>query len=287
LQIRSYILRQVALVSESYKANRTQWVVNNIASFGGDPNQITINGESAGAGSVRVLLRLPSFIGKPQGAIATSNLGDGVDFGIDRDYATTYSSYDTTTRTFASTGQNIFQTAGCNQAVINAQITYLKATLALKFVGLSAVARCVAQDGHFVNTEELNVVQHNPGTVNVHAIFGIVDNDGASFSTSPKMPVTTQIDGIKAALGILTSFARRIISSGLFLYHNGGNVTFDSFNVSQRIATSDMRIRQRSMLPLRVMRLPPHNSTKWTAWSIVRIPTTLAVHLSFPAFCAG
>ena len=63
--------------------------MKNIASFGGDPRQITINGESAGAGSVRVLLGSPPAIGKYQGAIAMSNLGGGVTLGLSDDYATT------------------------------------------------------------------------------------------------------------------------------------------------------------------------------------------------------
>jgi hypothetical protein len=142
-------------------------VIKNIASFGGDSNQITINGESAGAGSVRVLLGSPPAIGKFQGAIAMSNLGGGVDLGINGDYATTYSSYDTANFSFSQAGQQIFQGAGCNQTVLADQITCLKAYPALKLVGLSTVARYVVQDGHYVNTEELNVISRNPGTAHV------------------------------------------------------------------------------------------------------------------------
>lgn len=59
-----------------------QWVLKNIASFGGDPSKIVINGESAGAGSVRTLLGSPKAIGKFRGSIAMSNLGGGVDLGL-------------------------------------------------------------------------------------------------------------------------------------------------------------------------------------------------------------
>lgn len=125
------------------RANRVQWVIKNIASFGRDSDQISMNGESAGAGSVRVLLGSPPAIGKFQGAIAMSNPGGGVDLGINGDYATTYSSFDTISQSFSSAGNQIFSAAGCNQTAITDQITCLKSFPALKLVGLSTVARYV------------------------------------------------------------------------------------------------------------------------------------------------
>jgi len=63
------------------QVNALDWVLANIASFGGDPKQITITGESAGAASVRVHLGSAQCIGKFQGAIAMSDLGGGIDLG--------------------------------------------------------------------------------------------------------------------------------------------------------------------------------------------------------------
>ena len=62
------------------------WVRQYITAFGGDPNRITIFGQSAGAGSVRALLGSPQAIGKFAAAIPMSNLAGS-------DYATTYSLY--------------------------------------------------------------------------------------------------------------------------------------------------------------------------------------------------
>ena len=49
-----------------------QWVKNNIGQFGGNANQVTIFGESAGAYSVCTLLASPLAVGLFQGAIAES-----------------------------------------------------------------------------------------------------------------------------------------------------------------------------------------------------------------------
>ncbi|WP_445613058.1 carboxylesterase/lipase family protein [Geobacillus sp. YF-1] len=52
-----------------------RWVKENIAAFGGDPDNITIFGESAGAASVGVLLSLPEARGLFQRAILQSGSG--------------------------------------------------------------------------------------------------------------------------------------------------------------------------------------------------------------------
>jgi carboxylesterase type B len=213
------------------------WVLANIAYFGGDPKRITIAGESAGAGSVRTLLGSPQAIGKFQGAIAMSNLGGGVTLGLDGDYGTTYSSYYTINQSYTVAGPQIFTAAGCNGTDVSAQITCLSQVPAAQLVGLSTVARYVVQDGKYVNTPNLVLSTRNASTAHVPVIFGIIRDDGSSFSNYPKTPISNHSEGLQVALGINSTWAQRIIDSKLFPLTNTGNLTLDSFNVSARIAT--------------------------------------------------
>lgn len=213
-----------------------QWVRANIAAFGGDPNKIVINGESAGAGSVRTLLGSPPARGLFRGAIVMSNLGGGQTLGLDGDYGTTYSQYLTVNESYARAGQAIFEAVGCNQTTVEEQIDCLRGVDAQTLVNLATVARYVVQDGRIVNTPNLDVANKVHGVADVNTIWGVVANDGASFSNYPKTPVSNESEGLQVGLGISAYYAQQIIDSGLFPYYDTGNVTLDSFNVTQRVA---------------------------------------------------
>ncbi|MFH0517909.1 carboxylesterase/lipase family protein [Streptomyces sp. M41] len=65
-----------------------EWVRENITAFGGDPGQITVFGESAGAGSIAALLAMPSAHGLFRRAITQSVPGTFFSDELARDIAT-------------------------------------------------------------------------------------------------------------------------------------------------------------------------------------------------------
>jgi carboxylesterase type B len=113
------------------KITALDWVRRNIEDFGGDPNKITIFGQSAGAGSVWALLASPKARGKFAGAIMRSNLG-----GVT---GTTYSRYCTIEQEMEVAGNAIPSEKNCTHAA--SQLECLRAVSARTISALRDTAR--------------------------------------------------------------------------------------------------------------------------------------------------
>ena len=197
--------------------NALTWVRNNIQDFGGDPNRITIFGQSAGAGSVRGMLASPKSKGLFVGAIPQSNLGGG-------GYGTTYSQYLTIEEEMAAAGTAILEATNCFD------VACLRKVPAYNLANLGTVARYLVVDENYFTSDGL-VLNHTGFLPDVHVLSGCMRDDGAAIIT------LVETDNLTTSLTDDSFDASLIENSDLFPLPTGPNVTLDVFNVSARVAT--------------------------------------------------
>ncbi|KAK1756146.1 Alpha/Beta hydrolase protein [Echria macrotheca] len=193
------------------------WVRANIAAFGGDPDRITIFGQSAGAGSVRALLASPKAAGKFSGAILLSNLG-GINYG------TTYSKYYTIDEEMNVAGNAILAATNCTSAA--SQVDCLRA-LPVSTILNAGTARYLVVDGTYLTSSGLELT--GP-TLPVHLMMGTTHDDGAPFISFPT--TTNQSDYL-----VSQGFSASSLSNNLFPLPHTANATLDLYNASSRLAT--------------------------------------------------
>ncbi|KAJ9154756.1 Carboxylic ester hydrolase [Pleurostoma richardsiae] len=196
--------------------NALDWVRANIKDFGGDPDRITILGQSAGAGSVRAMMASPKAIGKFTGAILLSNLG-GINYG------TTYSKYYTIDQEVNIAAKAILNATNCTNA--SSQVDCLREVPAYTLAGLSTVARYVVVDGTYITSDEL---QLDGPKLPFNLMMGIMHDDGAPFIA---YPTTTNKTAYLASAGFT------VPPAALFPIPAGANATLDLYNTSSRLAT--------------------------------------------------
>ncbi|KAG5220135.1 alpha/beta-hydrolase [Salix suchowensis] len=173
-----------------------KWVQQHIADFGGDPGQVTIFGQSAGAASVRALLGSPKAKGLFHAAIPMSNLAGASTYTtchyliyVDAsaaDYAATYSKYFTIEEEAAMVARPIISEIGCandDPAVVRA---CLLAAPAAQLVSLPDVARFLVVDGTFITSDGLQLSGRAPGVSKVPTMWGWMAFDGAPLIGFPK-----------------------------------------------------------------------------------------------------
>ncbi|KAI0118712.1 cholinesterase [Nemania sp. FL0031] len=192
------------------------WVRKNIQNFGGDPDRITIFGQSAGAASVRALLASPKASGKFAAAIPVSNLG-GINYG------TSYSKYMTISEELERAGNKILASTNCTNAA--SQVDCLRSLQALELSQISPVASYLVMDGTYLVSNELEV---KGPKLPVHLMMGTTRDDGAAFIGYP----TTSNQST-----YLTGLGFNAPSTTIFPIPQIANKTLALFNMTARLAT--------------------------------------------------
>lgn len=191
------------------------WVIANIKDFGGDPDRITIFGQSAGAGSVRALMASPKSHGKFAAAIPQSNLG-GLNYGEP------YSEYYTIDQEMEVAGNAVLSAANCTN------VDCLRKLPAFTLLNLGASAQYIVQDGTYITFDQLPL--RGPQAP-YKLLMGTMADDGAPFIA---FPTTSNETAYLAEIGWAQPSAK------LFPIPNGANKTLDLFNMTSRYATDAM-----------------------------------------------
>lgn len=199
------------------------WVRRNIHSFGGDPNRITIFGESSGASTGRVMLFSPKSLGKFSGMILQSNpggIGDG----------TPYSRYYTIAEQMHVAGNAVLNATNCTRAP--SQIECLRSLPASSLTEALDLARYLVIDGDYIQAPELDLFHPDPKSIaNVPLMIGMARDDAAVAIDIP--PENETIHDLLKRFE-LPAF---VTPSLEFPIPTSGNRSLDIFNTSARIDT--------------------------------------------------
>ncbi|KAH8102123.1 carboxylesterase from carbohydrate esterase [Cristinia sonorae] len=197
------------------------WVRQHITAFGGDPDRITVFGQSAGAASVRALMGSPKAIGKFAAAIQMSNLAG---FGFAQPYSFYFSIPDLVN--FAV--KPMLAETNCTDAADT--LACLKAVDPHTLVGLQDTAKFIVVDGDIIVKPDLTLDGTGP-IAHVHTMMGIMRDDGSAFIGFPSGDT---LQGALAQNGLPTNVTQH---PEIFPLPPNADIKESNFNVSARVTT--------------------------------------------------
>ncbi|KAH7417749.1 cholinesterase [Cadophora sp. MPI-SDFR-AT-0126] len=195
------------------------WVKEHIQDFGGDPEHVTIVGQSSGAASVRAFMASPFPAGKFVAAVPMSTPGGP--------YAPGFSDYLSIDEYHDVAAGGMLNATNCTDA--QSQVDCLRNIDAATLVRVGASAGMLVVDGRILSSKALPL---NKGTKAPYRLMtGFLRDDSAPFLRfTPNITAEDQDEW-------LTGQGLPILPSSLFPRPNAQNETVAVYHVGARLAT--------------------------------------------------